>query len=221
MLERRLSGPSTDLSEIRARQDAVAFFVSERLIRDEIEAHLRRIPDLDRALSRLALDRGGPRDLAAIRDGLAGGRWRSGQALDSPDLPGVLAEARAGLSGHDDLRDLLDTALVAEPPLQLRDGSSIAAGHSADLDEVRQLRDEGRGVIAGMQAEFIEATGVSSLKIKHNNVLGYFIETSVGGDPCAEDAVAAAVGAVIHRQIDGQRRAVSPRWSCRSWKRRS
>jgi len=177
LLERRLSGPSTDLSEIRARQDAVAFFVSERLIRDEIEAHLRRIPDLDRALSRLALDRGGPRDLAAIRDGLAGA-LALGQALDSPDLPGVLAEARAGLSGHDDLRDLLDTALVAEPPLQLRDGSSIAAGHSADLDEVRQLRDEGRGVIAGMQAEFIEATGVSSLKIKHNNVLGYFIETT-------------------------------------------
>jgi DNA mismatch repair protein MutS len=177
LLERRLSGPSTDLGVIRARHDAVGFFVSDTLIRDEIETHLRRIPDLDRALSRLALDRGGPRDLAAIRDGLAGaGALHT--ALDHVELPQVLAEAKQGLTGHQTLSDLLDRALVAEPPVQLRDGGSIAQGYSEELDEVRRLRDEGRGVIGGMQAEYIEATGVSSLKIKHNNVLGYFIETT-------------------------------------------
>ncbi|WP_284260645.1 DNA mismatch repair protein MutS [Roseicyclus amphidinii] len=177
LLERRLSGPSTDLGVIRARHDAVGFFVSDTLIRDEIETHLRRIPDLDRALSRLALDRGGPRDLAAIRDGLAGAGALHA-ALDHVDLPEVLAEAKQGLTGHQTLSDLLDRALVAEPPVQLRDGGSIAQGYSEELDEVRRLRDEGRGVIGGMQAEYIEATGVSSLKIKHNNVLGYFIETT-------------------------------------------
>jgi len=177
LLERRLSGPSTDLPIIRDRHEAVAFFVSETLVRDALEGHLRRIPDLDRALSRLALDRAGPRDLAAIRDGLSGAQ-ALGQVLEGLDLPHALADAREGLSGHDDLRALLDSALVAEPPVQLRDGSSIAAGYSADLDEVRMLRDEGRGVIAGMQAEYAEAAGVSTLKIKHNNVLGYFIETT-------------------------------------------
>jgi len=177
LLERRLSGPSTDLATIRARHDAVAFFVSDTLIRDEIETHLRRIPDLDRALSRLALDRGGPRDLAAIRDGLAGAGALH-EALSHIDLPEVLAEAKQGLTGHQTLSDLLDRALVAEPPVQLRDGGTIAQGYSGELDEVRRLRDEGRGVIAGMQAEYIEATGVTSLKIKHNNVLGYFIETT-------------------------------------------
>ena len=94
------------------------------------------------------------------------------------DLPEVLAEARDGLIGHEALAELLDRALVAEPPVQLRDGSCIAEGYDAEMDEVRHLRDQGRGVIGPMQAEYVEATGVSSLKIKHNNVLGYFIETT-------------------------------------------
>ncbi|GAA5076235.1 DNA mismatch repair protein MutS [Roseibacterium beibuensis] len=177
LLERRLSGPSTHLDTIRARHDAVSFFVSETQVRDDQDALMRQTPDLDRALSRLALDRGGPRDLAAIRDGLAGA-LRLAERLDGIELPPLLAEAREGLLGHDDLRDQLDAALVAEPPVQLRDGGLIAGGYDAELDEARKLRDEGRGVIAGMQAEYIEATGVKSLKIKHNNVLGYFIETT-------------------------------------------
>jgi DNA mismatch repair protein MutS len=177
LLERRLSGPSTDLGVITARHDAVAFFVSDGRVRDDLEQHLRRIPDLDRALSRLALDRGGPRDLTAIRDGL-----RAAVALVAVlrdlELPPLLVQARGDLGGHDDLGGLLDRALVAEPPLQLRDGSSIAPGYDTDLDAARHLRDEGRGVIGGMQADYIAQTGVGSLKIRHNNVLGYFIETT-------------------------------------------
>ncbi|WP_224816663.1 DNA mismatch repair protein MutS [Hasllibacter sp. MH4015] len=177
LLERRLTGPSTDLAVIRDRHDSVEFFVSDALVRDEIETWLRRIPDLDRALSRLALDRGGPRDLAAIRDGLTGAMALS-ERLCKLELPSTLASAREALLGHGDLCELLDAALVADPPVQLRDGGSIAAGYSADLDEARTLRDEGRGVIATMQAEYVEITGVNALKIKHNNVLGYFIETT-------------------------------------------
>ncbi len=177
LLERRLSGPSTDLAVITARHDAVGYFVSDGRVRDELETHLRRIPDLDRALSRLALDRGGPRDLAAVRDGIAaaGALWRLMRDLP---LPPLLAEALGGLAGHGDLPALLDRALVAEPPLLLRDGSSIAQGFDAEMDTARHLRDEGRGVVGGMQAAYIEETGVSSLKIRHNNVLGYFIETT-------------------------------------------
>ncbi len=177
LLERRLTGPSTDLDTIRARHNAVAFCVSDTLVRDELEAELRRIPDLDRALSRLSLDRGGPRDLAAIRDGLIGANHLQ-QRLESIDLPTLLADAVDALTGHSQLIDLLDSALVAEPPVQLRDGGLIAPGYHEELDEARTLRDEGRGVIAKMQAEYVAASGVQTLKIKHNNVLGYFIETT-------------------------------------------
>ncbi|MBN2907306.1 MAG: DNA mismatch repair protein MutS [Rhodobacteraceae bacterium] len=176
LLERRLSSPSRDLSTIHARLSAVRALVEEIGLCDTLRGALRKCPDMDRALSRLALDRGGPRDLAAIRDGLAQAGAVAG--LLTGDLPDVIAQARAALLGHDDLRDLLDRALVAEPPLLARDGGFIAPGHDADLDEARQLHDQGRGVIAAMQADFTRATGITSLKVKHNNVLGYFIEVT-------------------------------------------
>jgi DNA mismatch repair protein MutS len=177
LLERRLSSPSLVLDRVRARLASVGFMVEQSRLREELRAELRKVPDLDRALSRLALDRGGPRDLAAIRSGLAQAT-RIAEAVDGHDLPEDLAEAVAGLRGHDALYDLLDEALVAEPPLLARDGGFIAAGYDPDLDDARQLRDEGRGVIAAMQGEYITETGIPSLKIKHNNVLGYFIEVT-------------------------------------------
>ena len=175
LLERRLASPSRDLGVIHARLAAVRHLVDEGALRHGLRDSLRQVPDIDRALSRLALDRGGPRDLASIRNGLA---QAGALALRLVDVPQVLAGAGLALQGHDDLVALLDRALVAEPPVQARDGGFVAEGFDGDLDETRRLRDEGRGVIAGMQAGFIEATGVASLKIKHNNVLGYFIETS-------------------------------------------
>ncbi len=175
LLERRLASPSVDLPLIRSRLAAVRHLTEDHPLREALRGDLRQVPDIDRALSRLALDRGGPRDLAATRNGLT---QAASLVSRLGDLPPLLAEARQSLAGHQDLVALLDQALVAEPPLFARDGGFIAAGFDADLDLTRQLRDEGRGVIAGMQAEFIEATGISSLKIKHNNVLGYFIETT-------------------------------------------
>ncbi|GHF02398.1 DNA mismatch repair protein MutS [Aliiroseovarius zhejiangensis] len=177
LLERRLSSPSCDLSEIHARLDSVRFFHESARLTEDLRALLRKVPDIDRALSRLGLDRGGPRDLAAIRGGIAAAADIA-QLLDGHDLPPRIAEASSALTGHDDLSALLEDALVAEPPLLARDGGFIAPGYDDDLDEARQLRDEGRGVIAGMQAQYAEHTGIGSLKIKHNNVLGYFIETT-------------------------------------------
>ena len=171
-----LSAPSTDRGEISGRLDMVDFFLAEDRVRAEARALLRQCPDMERALSRLALGRGGPRDLAAIRAGLTQGAAIA--ALLGDDSVQVLAEAARDLTGHDALIDLLDDALVAEPPLLARDGGFVATGHDAVLDETRRLRDEGRGVIAAMQADYIAETGVTSLKIKHNNVLGYFIETT-------------------------------------------
>ena len=177
LLERRLSSPSRTLSVIHDRLDAVAYMADNRKTASDIRDALRRVSDLDRALSRLALDRGGPRDLAAIRNGL-GQAEELARGSFPGEMPLLLTSALSDLKGHEDLVDLLDQALVAEPPLLARDGGFIASGYDQELDEVRELRDEGRSVIAGMQQQYSELTGIGSLKIKHNNVLGYFIETT-------------------------------------------
>ena len=177
LLERRISSPSRVLETIRSRLDAIEFASDNTRTSQDIRDRLRAVPDLERALSRLSLDRGGPRDLAAIRNGLSEAAYLN-ETLSSTDLPELLKTAVENLSGHDDLVALLDEALIAEPPLLVRDGGFIATGYREDLDEVRQLRDEGRSVIAAMQAQFVTDTGISALKIKHNNVLGYFIETT-------------------------------------------
>ncbi|MGR3502121.1 DNA mismatch repair protein MutS [Pseudaestuariivita sp.] len=177
LLERRLASPSRDLSLINARHDAVESLVEATSFAEDLRYALRAVPDLDRALSRLSLDRGGPRDMTAIRTAL-GQAEEIFRLCSTATLPEVLSESVTALSGHETLMGLLDAALIAEPPLLARDGGFIAAGYDAELDEVRQLRDEGRGVIAGMEAQFREQTGITSLKIKHNNVLGYFVETT-------------------------------------------
>lgn len=177
LLERRISSPSRVLETIHARLNAIDFAVNNTRITQDIRDRLRAVPDLERALSRLSLDRGGPRDLAAIRNGLSEAAYLN-ETLSSADLPDLLETAVNHLAGHDDLVALLDEALIAEPPLLVRDGGFIATGYREDLDEVRQLRDEGRSVIAAMQAQFVTDTGITALKIKHNNVLGYFIETT-------------------------------------------
>ncbi|WP_371135431.1 DNA mismatch repair protein MutS [Frigidibacter sp.] len=177
LLERRISAPSRDLGQIRARLESVRFLLEQSRLLEDLREDLRRCPDIDRALSRLALDRGGPRDLVAIRTGLEQAE-RIAARLAGAEAPGLLAEAVAALGGQEPLVALLGAALAAEPPLLVRDGGFIAPGFDAELDETRALRDEGRGVIARMQAEYIERTGIPALKIKHNNVLGYFIETT-------------------------------------------
>ncbi len=177
LLERRLSSPLSDPSKIKERLDAVEFGLTEGRLSADLRDMMRKVPDLDRALSRLALDRAGPRDLAAMRNGLQQAEDIA-RRLTGADLPILLQEAVRGLTGHDVLSDLLDAALVAEPPLLIRDGGFIASGYDPELDEARKLRDEGRGVIASMQSDYSAQTGIQSLKIKHNNVLGYFVEVT-------------------------------------------
>ena len=177
LLEQRLSSPSRNLDVIHARLDAVGFAVEDTLTASDLREALRKTPDLDRALSRLSLERGGPRDLAAIRNGLAQAAAIA-RLCSGHDLPVLLATAVQNLVGFDDLLALVEDALVADPPLLVRDGGFIATGFDGELDEARTLRDEGRSVIAGFQQKYAEHTSIASLKIKHNNVLGYFIETT-------------------------------------------
>ncbi len=196
LLTTRLTSPSTDLATINARHDAVQHFVENRALAEDTRETLRQAPDMERALSRLALDRGGPRDIAALRSGLAQAGALSASLTGA--LPDVLQRAAEDMTGHDELVELLDNALIAEPPLLARDGGFVATGFNEELDEARKLRDEGRSVIAAMQAEYATLTGITSIKIKHNNVLGYFVETPASH---AEKMLAEPLSETfIHRQ---------------------
>ncbi|MDC1381282.1 DNA mismatch repair protein MutS [Octadecabacter sp.] len=196
LLERRLSSPSRDLAQIGNRQDSVAWCLDRGDVAALLNDRLREVPDLDRALSRLSLDRGGPRDMTAVRSAISQAAIIE-DALPK-DMPDVLTDAARDLVGQDDLLTLLDAAIVAEPPILARDGGFIAAGYNGELDEFRSLRDEGRSVIAGLQSQYVDRTGVSALKIKHNNVLGYFIE--VTATHSAKMLAAPLSETFIHRQ---------------------
>ncbi len=175
LLAARLSAPSTDPTTIASRLDAIETFLDGAL-RDTAREALARVPDMERSLNRLALDRGGPRDIAAIRTGLGQGAALA-ERLSTADPAPIIAEAASALTGHDALIAHLTAALVEEPPQLARDGGFVAKGFDTALDEARTLRDEGRSVILAMQTEYQALTGISALKVKHNNVLGYFIET--------------------------------------------
>ena len=175
LLDRRLSAPSTQLDTIQSRLNAISELLAASDLRTQVRNYLRKTPDMDRALSRLSLDRGGPRDLAALRTALE--QTDALHALLPSDLDDLLSGIKGRLIGYENLRKALITLLAEEPPLLIRDGGAIAPGVHADLDEARKLRDDGRAVIAGMQADYARQADITALKIKHNNVLGYFIET--------------------------------------------
>ncbi len=202
LLAERLSRPSLSLDEINARLDAAGWFADDRAIRMGVRERLKAAGDPARCLSRLLLGRGGPRDLSALVRALKEGeRLIAGLAKErlNPPPDRVAADLDAlSLAERPDLAALVEDvtrALVEEPPLLSRDGGFIAAGWSAPLDEARSLRDESRKIVAGLQATYAEASGVSALKIKHNNVLGYFIEVSAKN----ADALMSH-DAFIHRQ---------------------
>ncbi|WP_206378159.1 DNA mismatch repair protein MutS [Sneathiella limimaris] len=175
-----ISSPLMDVAAIHYRQNMVSYFVSNSKRRESIREILRKCPDVERALSRLTLGRGGPRDLAAIRDGLAQtAELRA--VLTDDELNGPvtgISQASKQLGFHAEIVDELTKALAPDLPLLARDGGFIAKGYRVDLDELKTLRDESRRHIANLQAKYSTETKVPSLKIKHNNVLGYFIEVT-------------------------------------------
>lgn len=176
LLEQRLSSPSLDVTEIQLRLDAVDDMIFNSAMREKTRTHLRKVPDLERALTRLSFARGGPRDLAKILLSLVEAKELH-RLLSPKNLSRQLSDAVSSLNGHELLLSLLKNAIADEVPNLVRDGGFVAQGFDANLDEARLLRDEGRSVIAKMQGDYVALSGIQSLKIKHNNVLGYFIET--------------------------------------------
>jgi DNA mismatch repair protein MutS len=198
----RLGSPLTDAAAVNARLDAVGYLCEEPRLRQALREELKAAPDLARALGRLALGRGGPRDLGAVRDAiasahaLAGSLADAGAALGLPQELASIVERLESASAR--IEAALSAALADSLPVNARDGGFIADGFSKDLDEHRRLRDGSRQVIAGLQATYADATAIKSLKVRHNNVLGYFVEvTATNGAALSKPP---HVETFIHRQ---------------------
>lgn len=199
LLAERLMSPLTDPERINTRLDAVAYLIDDVSLCDSLRDALKQVADMPRALSRLALERGGPRDLGAIRQGLSAAA-QVAAILDQGLLPEELANALADLKAlPGGLEAMLGAMLADDLPLLKRDGGFVREGSNSDLDEVRALRDQSRRVIAGLQLKYADETGIKSLKIKHNNVLGYFIEVTAGNADVMT-STDEAKGRFIHRQ---------------------
>ncbi|WP_300394740.1 DNA mismatch repair protein MutS [Henriciella sp.] len=182
LMAARLAEPECDADEIAARHDAVAFFLEEPSLTEDIRARLTAVPDLERARSRIRLERGGPRDLKAIAGAIVEGAALAAElSRQKTGLPRPLAEAAEALDPDKQpalkqLGDTLAEALAEDLPALARDGGFIAEGWDEALDESRTLRRDSRQVIAALQARYADETGIGALKIKFNNVLGYFID---------------------------------------------
>src|SRR3984957_8134241 len=199
LLAQRLAGPLPAPAEIAHRLDAVSAFVNDSAMRSDLRGTLKTVPDLARALARIVVGRGGPRDLAAIRDGICAAVEFSTRLSALADVPRDIAEAMAALRRPDAaIATELARALADELPAFRRDGGFVRSGYEASLDEARALRDESRRVIAALQVRYAETTGVKTLKIRHNNVLGYFVDvTAQHGDKLMSAPLNATF---IHRQ---------------------
>ena len=173
LLAEWLGAPLTDIAAIAARQDGWSWLVAHPAVAVELRAIFRSVPDMARALGRLSLGRGGPRDLAALAQGL-GGAQAAVAVLDGA-VPCVVAEIVAGLDVARGVQARLAAALAEPAPVRMEDGA-IAPGFDAELDAERGLRDDSRRVIAGMQLDLAQRYGVASLKIKHHAQLGFVVE---------------------------------------------
>jgi DNA mismatch repair protein MutS len=196
LLAADLGAPLLDRALIEARLDLVALFEGDSALRDWLRRHLRALPDIGRALGRLVAGRGSPRDLGQLRDGLDEARRLHDRLARAPDPPALLGALLPALIGHGALVDLLTRALVASPPIDTALGGYIAEGYDAALDALRATGGEGRRAIAALEARYRSQTGIATLKIRHNNVLGFHIEVPARN----ADKLMAADSGFIHRQ---------------------
>ncbi len=171
-----LSAPLTDLRAIGERLELVQWFHDDPLLRQDLRGVLRALPDIGRALGRVVAGRGSPRDLGQLRDGLSEARRVRDHLAAREGLPVLLDALLPRLGGHGALTDLYDRALVPAPPTERAQGGFIAEGYDYALDELRQTSGNARRAIAALEAKYRDDTGIAALKIRHNGVLGYFVE---------------------------------------------
>ena len=199
LLAQRLAAPLTDSAQIANRLDAISAFVVNSATREDLRSILRGAPDMSRALARLSVGRGGPRDLAGLRDGIVAADQVLARLVELEQPPQEIASVMTALRRPSrDLAREFERALSEQLPLIKRDGGFVRENYEPALDEARSLRDASRLVVAAMQARYADETGVKGLKIRHNNVLGFFVEvTAQHGDKLMSPPLNASF---IHRQ---------------------
>lgn len=175
-LAQDLSAPLTDAGAIEARLALIGFFHGNPILRADLRGAMRSLPDIGRALGRVVAGRGSPRDLGQLRDGLSEARRIRDALAGQGDRPVLLDDLLPAMGGHGALTDWLERALVPTPPTERGAGGYIANGYDAALDELRQVSGNARRAIAALEARYRDDTGIPALKIRHNGVLGYFVE---------------------------------------------
>src|SRR5205085_4527866 len=174
LLRQRLLRPSMDRGEIEQRLDALGELLQQTILRAELRKQLGGILDLERLLARVTLGSAGPRDVLAL-----------GRSLEK--IPALkrcfdtqqterLRNLHERLDELPDVANLILEAIADEPPVNLADGGAIRTGHNAQLDEFRDLSQNGKQYIAQIEARERQRTGIQSLKVRFNNVFGYYIE---------------------------------------------
>ena len=191
-----LSAPLTDASAIAERLALVEWLVADPLLRGDLRAVLRALPDIGRALGRVVAGRGSPRDLGQLRDGLSEARRIRDHLEQRPERPALLDALLPAMAGHGALIDHFARALVASPPTERAQGGYIAEGFDHGLDELRRISGDARRAIAALEAKYRDQTGIAALKIRHNGVLGYFVEVPARH----ADALMAPDSGFTHRQ---------------------
>ena len=211
LLAQDLSAPLLDKAQIGKRLEFVQWLHDDALLREDLLGVLRALPDLERALGRVVAGRGSPRDLGQLRDGLSEARRIRDFLAGREELPELLHTLLPSLGGHGALVDMFSRALVPSPPTERSQGGFIAEGYDAALDALRETSGNARRAIAELEAGYREKTGISALKIKHNNVLGYFIEVPARHG----DALMAPDSGFTHRQTMAGRGALQCRCAAR------
>ena len=196
LLGEDIAAPLTERAAIERRQSFVAWLHDDAIRREKVRSALKVMPDFSRALARLAAGRGSPRDLSLLRDGLGSAATLSATFEAEADRPELLDQLLPRLGGHDTLTDELTRALVQSPPLDASKGGYIAEAYDSELDQLRDTASNGRRAIAALEAKYRDSTTISSLKIRHNAVLGYHVEVSSRH----ADKLMAADSGFTHRQ---------------------
>ena len=178
LLHEDVSAPLTDKAAIDLRLGLAGWLHEDAIRRERARGRLKAMPDFSRALARLAAGRGSPRDLALLRDGLSAAAELKRKLEEEPDRPALLDKLLPRLGGHSELIDRLAHALVASPPIDASKGGYIADGYDPALDALREAASNGRRAIATLESRYRDSTGISSLKIRHNAVLGYHVEVA-------------------------------------------
>ena len=176
MLRRYLEQPLIEKEEIMQRLDAVEELKDNAITREELREYLNPVYDLERLISRISYQTANPRDLVAFKTSLSMLPHIKYimKSLQSP----LLVQLQEEMDELADLFALVDTAIVDEPPISIRDGGFIKEGYNEEVDRLRHAKTEGKSWLAKLEAEEREKTGIKTMKVKYNKVFGYYLEVT-------------------------------------------